>query len=361
MENVAKFIKLLIALVACMFLYMYIDQYITDYKRAYQVEYTNTATTAGTDVEVTIPKGASARKIAKILKNKGLIKYEGAFVKRLGNSDYRGKLGDGTFTLNTGMNTLDMMKVMATKISEDTKTVQLVVPEGFTVDQIGARCEKLGICTKSDFISEVKSVQKSDYAFLEDAEIASDARYKLEGFLFPATYDIPEGMTAKEVADYMTKTFSNYYKDSYKEKGAAKELTIFQVVTLASLVERECNIPEERSVIASVYYNRMANGMPLEVDASVLYVKTNGMYDTSVLKENDKNRQSGYNTYLNTGLPTGPICNPGVACIEAVLDPAETNYLYFRISDPVKGTHEFSETPFEGNTPEGEGDGDGQE
>ncbi len=359
MDNVAKFIKLLIALVACLFLYMYVDQYYADYKRAYDKEYTNTNTTTGTDVEVVIPEGASARRIAKILKNKGLIKYEGAFTKRLGDSDYRGKLGSGTFTLNTGMNTLDMMKVMATKVSEDVNATQLVVPEGFTVDQIGARCEKLGICSKSDFVNEIKSAQKAEYGFLEDAVIASDARYKLEGFLFPATYDIPEDMTAKDVADYMTKTFSNYYTDSFKEKAAERGLTTYQVITLASLLERECSVPEERKIIAGIYYNRINSGMPLEVDASILYVTTEGMYDTSVLKDGDKNRASGYNTYLNTGLPSGPICNPGVACIEAVLSPEESSYLYYKISDPNKGTHEFSETPFETEGGEDDaGDGD---
>ena len=355
MENVTKFVKLLIALTACFFLYIYTDQYISDYRRDYDKELTSTVTAEGEDVEVYIPEGASARKIAKILKNKGLIKYEGAFTKRLKNTDYRGKLGSGTFTLNTGMNTLDMMQIMATKMSEDVETVQLVVPEGFTVDLIGARCEKKGICSKADFVAEVKAAMQAEYGFLDDATIPSDVRYRIEGFMFPATYEIPEGMTVKELVAYMTKTFSSYYKEDYKAKAEERGLTTYQVITLASLLERECKVPEERAIMAGIYYNRMQSGMPLQVDASILYVKTDGMYDTSILKDEDRKRSSGYNTYLNEGLPSGPICNPGTACIEAVLNPADTSYLYYRLDDPEKGTHEFSETPFEG---ENTGDGD---
>lgn len=352
-----KIVKAMIALAACLLLGLLIMDHISAYRLGYRAELENTVTSSGEKVEVTIPEDASDLTIAHILRKKGLIKYELAFVERLHDSDYKGTLQGGTYELNTGMTTLDMMKAMSSlSVVRKENTIQLVVPEGFTVDQIAARCDKLGICNSSDFISEVKSVTRSDYDFIQGVEFDTDVRYKVEGFMFPATYDIPEDMSAKGVVEYMLTTFMNYYTDDMRAKAQEKGLTTYQVITLASILERECKIENERETIAGIYYNRMNAGMALEVDSTLLYSITEGRYDKTDISDTQRSTDNGYNTYTRTGLPSGPICNPGVACIKAVLSPEDSSYLYYKLSDGEDGSHTFSETPFDSGEESGDGE-----
>ena len=356
-----KFIKIVILLTACFFLgLMAYDRY-KEFRKDYEKECTDMSSSPGRDVEVTIPKGASARKIAKILKVNGLIKYEGAFVDRLQDSEYRGNLNSGTFTLNTGMNTLQMMEIMAVKQEEESEveTIQLVVPEGFTVDQIAARCEKNGICKASEFRNAVKSVTRSDYEFLSDVTFSADVKYKLEGLLFPATYNVPVTMKPAELVAYMVKTFEGYYNEELQSKATERGLSTYQVVTMASVIERECKLEVERPKFARLYYNRIAQEMPFESIPTILYVSTDGLYDNVNITDSDLEKNNDYNTFKKTGLPCGPICNPGIACIKAVLNPDEGTYLYYKLD--ASETHIFSDTPFEGDDAgEGEGEGDSE-
>ena len=185
----AKIIKALIAVAAAFILVFIFHGAYKEYKAAYNRELTGTYTDSGNDIMVVIPDGATERQIAAILKADGLIKYPSAFQKRLNDSKYDGKLVGGTYNLNTGMNTLDMMKAMAKTddVSPDGVIATLVVPEGFTIDQIAERCEKQKICSAESFINAVKSVTKTDFSYLADVPEGVDVRYKLEGYLFPAT------------------------------------------------------------------------------------------------------------------------------------------------------------------------------
>lgn len=342
--KIVKIIKWGIGLIAAVWLISIIGAYIKDYRDAYQEEYTCTETKPGQDVVVEIPKNASAKEIASILKKNGLIRFEGAFVKRLQNSEYRGKLQSGTFTLNTGMNTLEMMEVMSPKIEADTPIDQLVVPEGFTVDQIAARCEKQGICTKQEFLNAVRSVTATDFPYLNDVPSGADVRYKLEGYLFPATYDIYQDTTAKSLVEWMLRTFENYYTSELQEQANAMGYNSYEVITRASMIERECKVAEERAIIAGVINNRLKSDMLLQIDPTVLYPLTEGLYDQPVVSYEDLELDSPYNTYKYKGLPVGPICNPGLACIKAVLYPDEHNYLYYHTDNEELGTHIFTET-----------------
>jgi UPF0755 protein len=336
--------KWLIGIVAAVWLIAIVGGYAKDYYAAYQEEYTSTETQDGVDVVVEIPKNASAKEIASILKKNGLIRFEQAFVNRLQNSEYRGKLQSGTYTLNTGMNTLDMMKVMAPVVSADEPIDKLVVPEGFTIDQIAARCEEQGICTEQEFINAVKSVTTNDFPYLEDVPATADVRYKLEGYLFPATYDIYQDTTARSLVDWMLRTFQNYYTSELQEQAANMGYSSFEVITMASMVERECKVSEERAIVAGVVNNRLAAGMMLQVDPTVLYPLTDGMYNQTTVTYEDLELDSPYNTYMYTGLPVGPICNPGLECIKAVLYPESHDYLYYHIDNEELGTHIFTET-----------------
>lgn len=339
-----KIVKIMIALCAMLALGMIVMTRIKEYRAEYEAEMTNTETKKGVDVKVVIPENASVKQIAHILYKNGLIKFEGAFVDRLQDSEYRGMLKHGTYTLNTGMNTLDMMAIMSAEDETGGVLQKLVVPEGFTIDQIAARCEKQDICTADEFINACKSVTKTKFPFLEDVPAGVDVKYRLEGYLFPATYDITAETTPESLVEWMLDTFTIYYNDKLQAKAAELGLNSYQVVTMASMIERECRIPDERPVIAGVINNRLKDDMPLQIDSTVLYPITDGMYDRQEVTYDDLEVDSPYNTYKYTGMPAGPICNPGLACIEAVLEPTEHNYYYYHIVDAETGEHAFFET-----------------
>lgn len=343
-NNIVKLIKSVILIVAIFVLGSIVFKYYKGFYDEYMEEYQGTESFQGEDVVVEIPEGASAKKVASILKKAGLIKYERAFTKRLQNSEYRGKLQSGTYTLNTGMNTLEMMAVLSPVIEADVPIDKLVVPEGFTVEQIAKRCEKQGICTEQEFLNAVNSVTTSQFPYLEDVPDGVDVKYKLQGYLFPATYDIYQNTTAESLVRNMLDTFENYYTGDLQARAEELGYSTFEIVTRASIVEREAKLSEERPIIAGVINNRLKEGMMLQMCPTVLYPLTDGLYDVGRVLYEDLEIDSPYNTYKYEGLPVGPICNPGIACINAVLYPETHNYLYYHVADTDTGAHVFTET-----------------
>lgn len=345
MKNIGiRIVKGIILVIAIFALCKQTYQHVRTYYDAYMHEYKGTESTQGVDVTVTIPEGASVKQIAAILKENGLITYPNAFTKRLQDSEYRGKLHGGTYTLNTGMTTLQMMAVMSPVYEEDQPIDYLVVPEGFTAEMIAARCEDQGICTATEFLNACQSVTKADFPYLESVPAGANVKYKVQGFLFPATYDIYETTTAESLVAWMLQTFDNYYTQDLQARAEELGYSAFDLVTRASIVEREAKVEDERSVIAGVINNRLKSDMPLQMCPTVLYPLTDGMYDQSQVLYEDLELDSPYNTYKNSGLPVGPICNPGIACIKAVLYPAEHSYLYYHVGNEEEGTHIFTET-----------------
>lgn len=339
-----RIIKGVILAVAVLVLCVQVFDYGKSYYDEYMEEYAGTESTAGEDVEVVIPSGASAAEIAEILKDKGLIKYKSAFTRRLQDSEYRGKLQSGTYTLNTGMNTLEMMEILSPVADETTPIDKLVIPEGYTIEMIAERCEEQDICTAQEFLNAVQSVTTSDFPYLSDVPVGADVKYKLQGYIFPATYDIYASTTPESLVEWMLETFENYYTADLQQRAEALGYSSFEVVTMASIIEREAKVDDERPIIAGVINNRLNQGMLLQMCPTVLYPLTDGMYDQSQVYYTDLELDSPYNTYLHEGLPAGPICNPGITSIEAVLYPAEHNYLYYHVSDEEAGTHVFTET-----------------
>lgn len=305
-------------------------------------EYKGTASYDGEDVVVEIPEGSSSKKVASILHEAGLIDYEYAFVLRIKESEYRGKIQPGTFTLNTGMSTLEMIEILC--YVEPVKQVigTLTIPEGYSIEQIAARCEEQGICTAEEFLSEISSGNHTTPFAVNSG--SSNVKYDLQGFLFPATYDIYEDTTASSLIDTMLEKFSSVYTDEYSARAADLGYSDYEVLIMASIVEREAKLEDERPVIAGVIYNRLDIDMKLQMCPTVLYPLTDGMYDKSEVTYDDLEIDSPYNTYLYSGLPVGPICNPGQSSLEAVLYPDNNNYLYYHTSDAGDGSHIFSET-----------------
>lgn len=341
---VIKTIKGIILTIAVVLLCMQVYDYGKSFYNEYMYEYKGTESFEGEDVIVEIPQGASVKEIASILKKAGLIKYENAFTRRLQDSEYRGRLQSGTYTLNTGMNTLEMMAIMSPVADVNEPIDKLVVPEGFTIEMIAERCEEQGICTKQEFLNAVNSVTTSDFKYLADVPAGAKVKYKLQGYIFPATYDIYPSTTAESLVQWMLETFENNYTEDLQQRAEELGYSSFELVTRASIVEREAKVDEERPLIAGVINNRLKSDMPLQMCPTVLYPLTDGLYDQSQVLYEDLELESPYNTYKYSGLPVGPICNPGIACINAVLYPAEHNYLYYHVGDEETGTHIFTET-----------------
>jgi UPF0755 protein len=343
-DGVVKVVKGIILITAVVMLGSVVFQYYKGFYDEYQEEYKGTYSYDGEDVQVVIPEGSSVKEIASILKKAGLIKYEHAFTKRVQNSEYRGMLQSGTYTLNTGMNTLEMIETLSPVIEADAPIDKLVVPEGFTIEQIALRCENQGICTEQEFLNAVNSVTTSQFPYLADVPSSAQVKYKLQGYLFPATYDIYQETTAESLVKKMLNTFENYYTGDLQARAAELGYTSYDIVTRASIVEREAKVDDERGLIAGVINNRLKADMKLQMCPTVLYPLTDGLYDEGRVLYEDLELDSPYNTYMYDGLPVGPICNPGIDCINAVLYPTESNYLYYHVADTETGTHIFTET-----------------
>lgn len=227
----------------------------------------------------------------------------------------------GSHTLDETMSLNDVAKIL--KDTNNANTITVTIPEGFNVEDIAARVEENGICTKDEFLSAVKSYPLP--AYVSDN---ADKRYNLEGFLFPDTYNFEIGVKPEYIIETMIKRFEEVWAEVTKGMDIKQE-EIEKVINVASIIEKEARVDEDRPLIASVIYNRLKQGMPLQIDATVIYA--HGYYI-----ENVRNRhlaiESKYNTYLHKGLPVGPICNPGEPSIKAALHLADTNYLFYLLA-----------------------------
>ncbi len=304
------------------------------------LEYTRT-TSSDQPVIVEIPQGASESQIAEILKDKGVIDYEINFKLKMMNSKHRGKLNYGKYLLYKKMNIEDAIEILALPIQQK-KGVTLTIPEGFSAEMIAARCENLGICSAEAFLNEL-ATGTFDYEFISNIPKNENVKYRLQGYLFPSTYAFALNTPAHDVIDTLLSEFEVQY-ESVKHK-LPEGMTMAEAINRAALIEREAKLDEERALISGVIQNRLDIGMILQIDASVVYAISNGLYNVDRVLYSDLEVDSRYNTYKYTGLPAGPICNPGIKSIEAAMTPAEHNYLYYHTdTEKNDGSHIFSET-----------------
>lgn len=281
---------------------------------------------------VSVPRGADALRVGLRLKEKGIIRSARAFsiVVRLMRAGEKLKAGD--YRLSPHMSLPAIVKAIA---EGESVTAWVTFPEGYTVQQMGEVLEKHGVVRASEFAKAVESghgFRVNGYHFPE----------RLEGYLFPDTYSFPKDASARDVVETMLRNFVRKVAAPLAPEFAraeARGMSMAEVITLASLVEREAKLAEERPVIAGVLANRLRKGMPLQCDATVQYAL--GEHHQRILYR-DLDVDSPYNTYKHTGLPPGPICNPGIASIKAALSPAATRFLYY-VAKP-DGSHIFSAT-----------------
>ena len=290
---------------------------------------------SGTTVSVTIPDGAGTETIAEILKEHDLISSVFGFKLTSRLEGFDGTYKQGTYNIDTGMTKRQIMELLLSgKVAQD---LQLMIPEGYTVKQIAAKAEEIGICTAEEFINEVNN-GTFEYEFLKDLP---DRQYKLEGYLFPDTYFLAENTSVHDLIDAMLKRFDQMYTEEYQNAVKSSGKTLDEIVILASMVEKEIKLPEERARAAGVMYNRLRDGITLGIDATVLYAvgKTAGE-----LTQADLNTDSPYNTRINYGLPLGPIASPGEASFKAALYPETHKYLYYVVEAVGKDNHVYCET-----------------
>ncbi|MBZ9686705.1 endolytic transglycosylase MltG [Clostridium estertheticum] len=224
---------------------------------------------------------------------------------------------------------------LANKLNKKVNTVMVTIPEGYTNKEIGQKLEKSGLVTEKDFINQAENWTDNDYWFLKG--LPND-KHKLDGFLYPATYSFSKNVSSKTIINKMLRTFQMNIEPN-KKYITENKLSIRNIVITASLIEKEAVKDVDRPKIASVIYNRLNKNMPLQIDATILYI----IGHKDKLYNKDLVVQSPYNTYLNKGLPPSPICNPGTKSINAAIHPSKTDYLYYVLNSKTN-EHVFAKT-----------------
>ena len=276
---------------------------------------------------VLLRPGWTTRHIATELQRDGVIHSARAFLL-LHYAQGLGSLKAGEYKFDRPANTLEVRRRIA---RGDVYVRTVTVPEGYNIFDIAAVVEQAGLGSAQDFLTAARG----DLFLVNDIDPAATS---LEGYLFPDTYHFTRIDTAHEIVAAMVHRF----RQEAQKIGLLRQGNVHRVVTVASIVEKETAVPEERPLVASVYYNRLSKNMALGADPSVVYAALLAGRYRGTIYQSDLQYDSPYNTYKYPGLPPGPIANPGEASLQAALHPANTEYLYF-VSDNA-GHHRFSRT-----------------
>jgi UPF0755 protein len=275
------------------------------------------------------PKGTSTQAMAEQLAQNGVIRYSWQFLM-LRVIDPAKKLQAGEYRFARADSPSGVLNRIA---RGDVFFYELVVPEGSNIFDIAASVGRFDFLKASDFLRAARNP-----ALIKDLAPRAPT---LEGYLFPATYRITRSTTVQQLCVMMTDQFRKQWREL---QDSAHARPVNDIVTLASLVEKETGRPEDRPVVASVYENRLRKGMALDCDPTTIYAALLDQRYRGTIYRSDLDSDNAYNTYKHPGLPPGPIANPGVASIKAALAPAETAYLYFVAKPDGSGGHQFSET-----------------
>ena len=285
------------------------------------------------EINVEIPEGTGVNAIGEILESNGVI--SSAFKFKLYNriSSHEGVLKAGSYTLSPSM---DLGTIFDTMINATGEDVEFYLPEGLTIEQTAQKLADQGIGTYEGFMDAIEN-GTYDYSWLNGNSP--------EGYLLPDTYRVAKGSSETQIIDFLLKQFEQTVLPVYDtaDQEIKDKYSLNEIVTVASIIERECKVEDERAKVASVIYNRLDQGIKLEMCSTVQYLL---LKDTGEVKEtllnSDLEIESPYNTYQHFGLPPAPICSPGIASLKAALEPADTDYVYFVLSSKLDGTSEFS-------------------
>lgn len=286
-------------------------------------------------ISVRIERGMDSREIGELLESRGLVRSSTLFAVATMLEGVQGELRAGEYRLSPRMGLFGIVRAIA---EGKVEYVEFTVPEGFTLEEIAGLLESRGLADGARFLALAKGQVDGFSVTGTGFELPRN----LEGYLFPDTYKIQSGISEEAIIRAMVERFSDVAVPELSRDdidGMARELGLHAIVTMASIIEEEARLPEERPLVAAVFYNRLRRGMPLQSCATVQYAlgkrKERLSYDDLAV-------DSPYNTYLAPGLPPGPIASPGLASIRAALHPAPVDYLYFAADE--RGGHVFSRT-----------------
>ncbi|HTZ39056.1 MAG TPA: endolytic transglycosylase MltG [Syntrophales bacterium] len=277
-------------------------------------------------VTVFIPRGTSFPRVVNLLDEKGLIRSRLAFRAMAWFTNAPQQIKAGEYEFPRAMTAADILQKL---IHGDVKFYRIVVPEGFTVRLIADRLGGQGLVNEKEFLRLAR-----DREFLATLQIPTASA---EGFLFPDTYNIDRTMDARTIMKMMAGQFWTKVTSEMIAKANAQKLSLKDWVTLASIIEKETGRKDEMPLVSAVFHNRLRIKMPLQSDPTVIYGIEN--FDGNLTRKHLE-RQNPYNSYLNRGLPPGPICNPGLDALSAALNPAPVHYFYFVSRND--GSHQFS-------------------
>ncbi len=282
-------------------------------------------------VAVTIPREATGTEIARMLEEKGVIRSAGMFRVLLRLTGETASLQHGYYRLSQGLTVRETIQALKHGRAE---SATVTIPEGMTIRQMAAVFQKANIKGAADFEKTAASYVRYDYMKTEPP-----APVLGEGFLWADTYEIPLDFSAKDICDLLYEKTDEVLSPAIRKKAKEKNLSLYQLITIASLVEREARFPDDRVPIASVILTRLSRGMPLQIDATVQYALGETKPELTFA---DLETPSPYNTYLHEGLPPGPIATPGLSAILAVLAAEPGEYLYYVAQKD--GHHVFTKT-----------------
>jgi UPF0755 protein len=285
---------------------------------------------------VEIPPGAGPAAIGRRLTEAGVVRDEASFRVALWRSGQARRLQAGEYRFERPMSAREVIDKLA---RGEVFTRPVTFPEGLTVRQMSQIYERHGVGPAADFLRAAQNV--------ELVRNIDPAARDLEGYLFPNTYSLPRKTSAADLVERMVTAFRDVLTPELVERATARGLSVRELVTLASLVEKETAKPEERPVVAAVYANRLKIGMGMQCDPTVIYALERAGRYTGNLTREDLKFDSPYNTYRYAGLPPGPIASPGRASLEAAANPSDVPYIYFVSRND--GSHVFSTTLEEHN------------
>lgn len=294
---------------------------------------TRTVTVEGEEKTIST---ANVSEIAKELKEKGLIEYPWLFKLFCAVTNSDEKITAGVFELDTNMDYQALVRNMSNR-SSTRQTIMVTIPEGYELDQVFALLEEKGVCSAEE-LYDMSANWDYKFSFLQGVIPLGDPN-RLEGYLFPDTYEFYYGDDPKMVINKMLLAFDAKFEESLRDQVTASGMTMHDIVIIASMIERETDGTDHKT-IASVIYNRLNIGMRLQIDATVQYALDERKENLSTA---DTQIESPYNTYQVDGLPVGPIANPGMASIMAAINPESTGYYYYKVGEDGK-THVFFKT-----------------
>ena len=286
----------------------------------------------GENIIITVEPGMTNADIATLLQNKKMINSPVFFRLQSKFARMERSLQAGEYEIVSGMSNWEIIDLFS---KGQVRHKTLTIPEGYTIEQIAKKIEESGLGSAEEFKKAAKDY--APYSYMETSN--NNVIFKAEGFAYPSTYYLSPGSAEKEILAIMVKEFDTQLTEDIRQKAKDKNMSIRDLVNLASLVEKEAVFPEERPVIAGVFLKRLQIQMPLQSDTTIQYILGVQKKEISIA---DTKIDSPYNTYLYAELPPGPIASPSISTINAVLDHKQTNYLYF-VAD-LEGHHHFTET-----------------